>query len=69
MNEKSEKYLAVQKQLSEQLLTAYNMLNCCPVCQKDLEINPLSGFKACFMHGDFVIKEDKITWRYMKWSL
>lgn len=37
-------------------LQIYRQLSVCPFCAKKLEINPLSGNKACFVHGDFIVK-------------
>lgn len=44
-------------------LTIYNELQVCPFCNKRLEINPNSGNKACFAHGDFIVKsiDGKVT--------
>jgi len=39
----------------------------CPECGKSLERSPISGWYACFLHGDFVINSDgKIVWDYTK---
>jgi hypothetical protein len=51
----------------------YNALKYCPVCAKPLEINPLSGDKACFLHGDFtvtVIRNDEVmvVFKMMRWA-
>lgn len=44
----------------------YNALKFCPECGKELEIHPISGWKACFLHGDFVYREStqQIIWTY-----
>jgi hypothetical protein len=49
-----------------ELIHAYNALKFCPECRKPLEIDPLSGWKACFLHGDFIMREDAITWNFTK---
>jgi hypothetical protein len=67
MTEKSTQYKAAEKRMHEKLVTAYNKIKTCPVCQKELEINPITEFKACFVHGDFEIQGHKIVWRNTDW--
>ncbi len=67
MKEESAAYIAVQKRLSFELLAKYAKIKTCPVCQKELEIHPCSGFKACFVHGDFEVKGYEIIWRATNW--
>lgn len=37
----------------------------CPECGKDLEINPNSGWKSCFVHGSFSTYVATIIWEPM----
>jgi len=48
------------------ILEGHNLLKICPACGKELEIHPVSGWKACFLHGDFIISEDNLS---IKWIL
>ena len=53
--------------MNPKVLKAYDALKFCPECGKEFEINPLSGWKACFLHGDFeTTKEGKIIWKFTK---
>jgi len=40
------------------LTEAFKALKFCPFCGKELTHHPLSGAKACFMHGDFKVEGD-----------
>lgn len=60
---KSQKYRAVEARLSQDVLDSYSKIKYCPVCAKELEINPLSGHKACFADGDLQISGLSIVWR------
>lgn len=44
----------------------YDELKFCPECGKELEIPPISPWKACFLHGEFLIKNDKVVWDFTK---
>lgn len=52
--------------MDERMLKGYNLIKVCPVCGKELEIHPLTGWKACFLHGDFIVSEDGLS---IKWIL
>ncbi len=41
-------------------------LKFCPECGKELELCPISNEIACFLHGNFIIREDKLIWNYTK---
>lgn len=47
-------------------LDYYNHVKFCPECGKELEIDPISGWKACFLHGDMEVQSNLIVWRYTK---
>lgn len=47
-------------------LQAYDALKHCPECGKELEVSPISGWKACFLHGDFLLRDGVITWDFTK---
>jgi hypothetical protein len=44
----------------------YKFLKYCPECGKELERDPIAGTNACFLHGDFVIRNDSIVWKFTK---
>ena len=52
--------------MSDDTTKVYNFLSRCPECGNTLEIHPASGWKACFLHGDFQIVDDRIAWNYTK---
>jgi len=45
-------------------------LKFCPECGKELELNPVSNFLSCFLHGEFAIlqtvRDEKIEWSFTK---
>lgn len=46
----------------------------CPVCGKELETHPITGNRACFLHGDFVIVRSSngaitVTFEYTSWTM
>lgn len=49
----------------------YNRLKVYPVCARSLDTHPLSGNKACFLHGDFIVidRDGKVTvtFKLMHW--
>lgn len=38
-----------------------NALRFCPICGKGLETHPITGNRACYLHGDFVVQEKPLT--------
>lgn len=38
------------------------------MCGKELEVNPNTGWKACFVHGDFEIRAETVVWDSMHWG-
>lgn len=46
----------------------YRHLKFCPECGKELEKDPINGNFACFLHGDFLLRDDgrRIVWHYTK---
>jgi hypothetical protein len=44
----------------------YDLLKFCPECGKELEQNPIEGSKACFLHGDLLLRKDQLIWQPMK---
>jgi hypothetical protein len=47
------------------VIKVYNGLRYCPACGKELKIHPVIGWKACFLHGNLVVRDDVIVWDYM----
>jgi DNA-binding helix-hairpin-helix protein with protein kinase domain len=39
-------------------------LKFCPECGKELENNPISGERSCFLHGDFVLRSGNVVWKF-----
>lgn len=40
----------------------YRHIKFCPECGKELERTPISGWLACFLHGDFEIENGRLIW-------
>ncbi|MFY3741616.1 MAG: hypothetical protein HMLIMOIP_002074 [Candidatus Nitrosomirales archaeon] len=53
-------------EIEEISFSAYNALKFCPECGKELETHPISGWKTCFLHGDFEMFKYDIYWRFTK---
>lgn len=44
--------------------SVYPHIKFCPECGKELEHHPVSGWKACFLHGDMVVRAGHIIWEF-----
>jgi hypothetical protein len=56
--------IRLENEMGFKVAAVYNFLKFCPECGKELEIDPLSGWKACFLHGDFTTTSEIIIWNF-----
>lgn len=58
--------MASEKEYVTTANTYYRFLKFCPECGKELENSPISGWLACFLHGDFTVENDFLVWSFTK---